>query len=180
MCNSPSNNAMQLTGRPVTRLAGSAPPHISSKGGGQGARPSRPAADRGRWTGTKLQDDSATFSMNPNRYSSARCHITRTTATNPRPASPTPYQDAAVESWESLQSTRTSVSSAKESMRTTSHMELVFLLRRPVPSNNAVKLSVRAARPLLSRLRPASPLKVARKGRATRPAAYRERWTVTI
>src|SRR6266571_2657606 len=34
----PSNNAMQLTGRP----------HISSKGGAQGARPSRPAADRGR------------------------------------------------------------------------------------------------------------------------------------
>src|SRR5204862_4595810 len=61
-----SNNAMQLTGRPGTHLAASAPPHISSKGGAQGARPSRPAADRGRWTGTKLQDDSARFSMNPN------------------------------------------------------------------------------------------------------------------
>src|SRR5205823_3837792 len=44
----PSNNAMQLTGRPGTHLAVSAPPHISSKGGAQGARPSRPAADRGR------------------------------------------------------------------------------------------------------------------------------------
>src|SRR5437773_4737 len=45
----PYNNAMQLTGRPGTHLAVSAPPHISSKGGAQGARPSRPAADRGRW-----------------------------------------------------------------------------------------------------------------------------------
>src|SRR5438094_8078777 len=46
----PSNNAMQLTGRPGTHLAVSAPPHSSSKGGAQGARPSRPAADRGRYT----------------------------------------------------------------------------------------------------------------------------------
>jgi len=45
--NTPSN-AMQLTGRPGTRLAVSAPPHIFSKGGEQGARPSRPAADRER------------------------------------------------------------------------------------------------------------------------------------
>ena len=43
-----SNNAMQLTGRPGTHLAVPAPPRISSKGGAQGARPSRPAADRGR------------------------------------------------------------------------------------------------------------------------------------
>src|SRR5438552_1634590 len=42
--------------------------------------------------------------------------------------------------------------------------------------NNAVKLTVRAARPLLSRLRPTSPRTVASKGRATRPAAYRERY----
>src|SRR5207244_1581111 len=47
--NEPANNAMQLTGRPGTHLAASAPPHISPKGGAQGARPSRPAADRGRW-----------------------------------------------------------------------------------------------------------------------------------
>src|SRR5881409_3932191 len=44
------NYAMQLTGRPGTHLAGSAPPHISPKGGAQGARPSRPAADRERYT----------------------------------------------------------------------------------------------------------------------------------
>src|SRR6266571_3767718 len=44
----PSNNAMQLTGRPGTHLAASAPPHISPNGGEQGARPSRPAADPGR------------------------------------------------------------------------------------------------------------------------------------
>src|SRR5436309_3129670 len=40
---------MQLTGRPGTHLAVLAPPHISSKGRAQGARPSRPAADRGRY-----------------------------------------------------------------------------------------------------------------------------------
>src|SRR5439155_10294461 len=39
----PSNKRVNLTGRPGTRLAVSAPPHISSKGLGQGARPSRPA-----------------------------------------------------------------------------------------------------------------------------------------
>ena len=44
----PYNNAMQLSVRPGTRLAAAAPPHITSKGGRQGARPSRPAADRGR------------------------------------------------------------------------------------------------------------------------------------
>ena len=44
----PHNYAMQLTGRPDTHLAASAPPHISPKGDAQGARPSRPAADRGR------------------------------------------------------------------------------------------------------------------------------------
>src|SRR5439155_15338196 len=43
------NNAMQQTGRPGTRLAVSAPPHISSKAHEQGARPSRPAADRERY-----------------------------------------------------------------------------------------------------------------------------------
>ena len=45
-----------------------------------------------------------------------------------------------------------------------------------VLSNYAMQQTVRAARPLLSRLRPASPHKVARKGRATRPAADRGRW----
>ena len=34
----PSNNAMQLTGRPRTHLAVSAPPHISPQGSAQGAR----------------------------------------------------------------------------------------------------------------------------------------------
>src|SRR5437773_10381659 len=38
-----ANKRVNLTGRPGTRLAVSAPPHISSKGLGQGARPSRPA-----------------------------------------------------------------------------------------------------------------------------------------
>jgi len=42
-----SNNAMQLPGRPGTRLA-EPRRRISSKGGEQGARPSRPAADRER------------------------------------------------------------------------------------------------------------------------------------
>ena len=42
------NNAMNLPVRPVTRLAVLAPPRISSKGGGQGARPSRPAGYRER------------------------------------------------------------------------------------------------------------------------------------
>src|SRR3989442_1015977 len=51
--NAPPNNAMQLTARPGTHLAVPAPPHISPKGGAQGARPSRPAADRGRWAGMK-------------------------------------------------------------------------------------------------------------------------------
>ena len=41
------NNAMQQTVRPGTRLAVPRP-RISPKGGEQGARPSRPAADRGR------------------------------------------------------------------------------------------------------------------------------------
>ena len=50
----PSNNAMQLTGRPGTHLAVSAPPHISPKGGAQGARPSRPAADRERYAAHHL------------------------------------------------------------------------------------------------------------------------------
>src|SRR5438552_9611998 len=44
---------MKLSVRPVTRLAVSAPPHIPSKGGGQGARPSRPAAYAHRWTATE-------------------------------------------------------------------------------------------------------------------------------
>jgi len=34
--------------RLVTRLADMAPPHFTLKAGAQGARPSRPAADRGR------------------------------------------------------------------------------------------------------------------------------------
>ena len=45
--------------------------------------------------------------------------------------------------------------------------------------NNAMQQTVRAARPLLSRLRPASPRTAASKGRATRPAADRGRWTAT-
>ena len=49
----PHNNAMQQTGRPGTRLAVSAPPHISSKGLGQGARPSRPAGYAQRWPATE-------------------------------------------------------------------------------------------------------------------------------
>jgi len=54
--NEPANNAMQLTGRPGTHLAVSAPPRISPKGGAQGARPSRPAADRERYAGKKIGD----------------------------------------------------------------------------------------------------------------------------
>ena len=50
-----ANKRVNLTGRPGTRLAVSAPPHISSKGLGQGARPSRPAGYAQRWT-----DDDAT------------------------------------------------------------------------------------------------------------------------
>ena len=41
--------------------------------------------------------------------------------------------------------------------------------------NNAMQLTVRAARPLLPRLRPTSSQTVACKGRATRSAADRER-----
>ena len=44
----PSNKRINLTVRPVTRLAG-APALITSKGGGQGARPSRPAGYPQRW-----------------------------------------------------------------------------------------------------------------------------------
>ena len=39
----PSNKRMNLTVRPVTHLAGVAPPLITPNGVGQGARPSRPA-----------------------------------------------------------------------------------------------------------------------------------------
>ena len=42
-----ANNAMNLTVRPVTRLANQ-PAHNCSKADGQGARPSRPAGYRGR------------------------------------------------------------------------------------------------------------------------------------
>src|SRR5262249_29117748 len=45
----PSNMRMHLTVRPVTRLAGVAPPPISPQGGAQGARPSRPAGDARRY-----------------------------------------------------------------------------------------------------------------------------------
>ena len=45
-----ANKRVNLTGRPGTRLAVSAPPHISSKGLGQGARPSRPAGYAQRYT----------------------------------------------------------------------------------------------------------------------------------
>jgi hypothetical protein len=44
-----ANYAMNLPVRPVTRLADTAPPRISSNGGGQVARPSRPAGYRGRY-----------------------------------------------------------------------------------------------------------------------------------
>jgi hypothetical protein len=37
------NDALNLPAWPVTRLARSAPPRIPLNGGGQGARPSRPA-----------------------------------------------------------------------------------------------------------------------------------------
>ena len=43
--------------------------------------------------------------------------------------------------------------------------------------NNAMQQTVRAARPLLARLRPASARRVARKRRAARPAADRGRST---
>src|SRR5439155_5922079 len=49
----PSNKRVNLTGRPGTRLAVSAPPHISSKGLGQGARPSRPAGYAQRYAAKK-------------------------------------------------------------------------------------------------------------------------------
>ena len=41
--------------------------------------------------------------------------------------------------------------------------------------NYAMNLTVHASRALRCRLRPASPRKVARKARATRPAGYRGR-----
>ena len=43
MADRPYNKRVNLTGRPGTRLAVAAPPHISPKGREQGARPSRPA-----------------------------------------------------------------------------------------------------------------------------------------
>ena len=45
-----ANKRVNLTGRPGTRLAVSAPPHIPSKARAQGARPSRPAGYAQRWT----------------------------------------------------------------------------------------------------------------------------------
>jgi len=63
----------------------------------------------------------------------------------------------------------------QESKSTASRDDFQLLLSDQAPSNNAMQLTVRAARPLLSRLRPTSPHKVARKGRATRTAADRER-----
>ena len=43
------NNSMNLTVRPVARFSVLAPPHSTSQGGAQNARPSRPAGYRGRW-----------------------------------------------------------------------------------------------------------------------------------
>jgi len=48
MFDRPANVRDQLRGATGTHLAVSAPPRISPKGGAQGARPSRPAADRER------------------------------------------------------------------------------------------------------------------------------------
>ena len=45
-----------------------------------------------------------------------------------------------------------------------------------VPANNAMQQTVQVSRALRPRLRPTSPRKVARKARAARPAADRERW----
>src|SRR5262249_21319150 len=46
----PANNAMHLSVRPVTRVAAREAPHLTPPSGrAQGARPSRPAGDRGRW-----------------------------------------------------------------------------------------------------------------------------------
>jgi len=48
--------------------------------------------------------------------------------------------------------------------------------RRRIEFNNALNLTVRASRPLQGRLRPTSRRTAAGKGRATRPAGYRERY----
>ena len=50
MANWKHNDGMHLTVRPGTPLAVSAPPHITSQGGAQGARRSWPAGDAGRST----------------------------------------------------------------------------------------------------------------------------------
>src|SRR5437773_1447158 len=50
------NNAVKLTVRPVTRLA-DVGAFTDSKGHGQGARPSRPAAYRGRYAYNLLSDE---------------------------------------------------------------------------------------------------------------------------
>src|SRR5438132_285392 len=47
------NNAVKLTGRPVTRLALGSAQHLPARWRPQGARPSRPAAYRERWTATE-------------------------------------------------------------------------------------------------------------------------------
>ena len=49
----PSNNRVNLTVRPVTRLALSAPRPLSPHGRAQGARPSRPAGYAERCAGYK-------------------------------------------------------------------------------------------------------------------------------
>src|SRR6266513_1233728 len=63
-----SIDAMQLTGRPGTHLAGEAPRLVTSKGGEQGARPSPRAADRGRWAGQMAPGES----LSVRRYNMTR------------------------------------------------------------------------------------------------------------
>ena len=48
MMRPPHNNRVNLTCRPVTRLAVQAPPHTCPQGRAQGARPSRHAGYAGR------------------------------------------------------------------------------------------------------------------------------------
>ena len=69
----PSNNAMQLTGRPGTHLAGSAPPHISSKGGAQGARPSPPQLIAGVDMTSCVKSAPVSFFLHRPRLRGTRC-----------------------------------------------------------------------------------------------------------
>src|SRR5256885_16651350 len=87
-----ANKRMQLTGRPGTHLAVSAPPHISSKGLGQGARPSRPAADRGRWAySARLQSSGSTRGHSVIQVIVPSRHLEATPQLLSAPDSPRPY-----------------------------------------------------------------------------------------